>query len=107
MINSEILTYLLLTPIISSVLVLFFKNEQVKLIRWFGIASSLLAFVISLVAYSQFDQTNPLFQLIHQAVWIKSLNVSYFVGVDGISMLLILLTTFLTPLTLLSTWKEC
>src|SRR3989339_637436 len=105
MINSEILTYLLLTPIISSVLVLFFKNEQVKLIRWFGIASSLLAFVISLVAYSQFDQTNPLFQLIHQAVWIKSLNVSYFVGVDGISMLLILLTTFLTPLTLLSTWK--
>lgn len=105
MVNSEILTYLLLTPIISSVLVLFFKKEQVKLIRWFGIASSLLAFVISLVAYSQFDQTNPLFQLIHQAVWIKSLNVSYFVGVDGISMLLILLTTFLTPLTLLSTWK--
>ncbi len=105
MINSEILTYLLLTPIISSVLVLFFKNDQVKLIRWFGFGSSLFAFVVSLIAYKQFDQTNPLFQLTHHVVWIKSLNVSYSVGVDGISMLLILLTTFLTPLTFLSTWK--
>jgi len=100
-----ILTYLLLTPIIGSVLVLFFKQEQIKLIRWFGLSISLIAFVISLVVYFSFDQTNSQFQFIHQVIWIKSLNISYHVGVDGISLLLVLLTSFLTPLTLLSTWK--
>ncbi len=100
-----LLTYLLLTPIIGSVLVLFFKQEQKKLIRWFGLSISLIAFVISLVVYFCFDQTNSQFQFIHQVIWIKSLNVSFHVGVDGISLLLVLLTTFLTPLTLLSTWK--
>ncbi|NJD21549.1 MAG: NADH-quinone oxidoreductase subunit M, partial [Melioribacter sp.] len=103
--NSFFLTYLLLTPIIGSVLVLFFKQEQKQLIRWFGLGISLIAFVISLVIYFGFDQTNSQFQFIHQVVWIKSLNISYHVGVDGISLLLVLLTTFLTPLTLLSTWK--
>lgn len=105
MINSEILTYLLLTPIIGSVLVLFFKKEQKQLIRWFGVAVSAIAFVVSLIAYSQFNQTAGSFQLQHKVTWIKTLNVSYFVGVDGISLLLILLTTFLTQLTFLSTWK--
>ena len=100
-----LLTYLLLTPIIGSVLVLFFKQEQIKLIRWFGLSISLIAFVISLVVYFSFDQTNSQFQFIHQVIWIKSLNISYHVGVDGISLLLVLLTSFLTPLTLLSTWK--
>lgn len=100
-----LLTYLLLTPIIGSVLVLFFKQEQKQLIRWFGLTISLVAFVISLVIYFWFDAANSQFQFIHQVVWIKSLNISYHVGVDGISLLLVLLTTFLTPLTLLSTWK--
>ena len=100
-----LLTYLLLTPIIGSVLVLFFKQEQKQLIRWFGLVVSFLAFIISLVVYFQFNPTETKFQFIHQVIWIKSLNISYHVGVDGISLLLVLLTTFLTPLTLLSTWK--
>ena len=100
-----LLTYLLFTPVVGSVLVLFFRNEQKQLARWFGLIVSLVAFVISLVVYFRFDPANPQFQFIHQVTWIKSLNISYHVGVDGISLLLVLLTTFLTPLTLLSTWK--
>lgn len=100
-----LLTYLLFTPVIGSALVLFFRNEQKQLARWFGLIVSLVAFVISLVIYFRFDPANPQFQFIHQVTWIKSLNISYHVGVDGISLLLVLLTTFLTPLTLLSTWK--
>ena len=100
-----LLTYLLFTPVIGSVLVLFFRNEQKQLARWFGLIVSFVAFVISLVVYFRFDHANPQFQFIHQVTWIKSLNISYHVGVDGISLLLVLLTTFLTPLTLLSTWK--
>lgn len=100
-----LLTYLLLSPIIGSILVLFFKQEQIKLIRWFALAVSTIAFVISVIIYFNFDSANPQFQFLHNVLWIDSLNISYNVGVDGISLLLVLLTTFLTPLTFLSTWK--
>lgn len=100
-----LLTYLLLTPIIGSILVLFFKQEQIKLIRWFALAVSTIAFVISVIIYLSFNSANPQFQFVHNVLWIDSLNISYNVGVDGISLLLVLLTTFLTPLTFLSTWK--
>jgi NADH-quinone oxidoreductase subunit M len=100
-----ILTYLLLVPIIGSVLVLFFKNENKQLIRWYALGVSVLAFVISVFAYIKFDPTNSQFQLVHKVIWVQSLNITYQVGVDGISLILVLLTTFLTPLTFLSTWK--
>lgn len=101
-----LLTYLLLTPIIGSILVLFFKKEQIKIVRWFALLISLIAFIISLIVYYNFDSTKSEFQFVHQVIWISSLNVSYNVGVDGISLLLVLLTTFLIPLTFLSTWKS-
>lgn len=100
-----LLTYLLFTPIIGSVLLLFFGKDQSKIIKWFGLVVSLIAFVISLIIYFGFDPSKSEFQFIHKVLWISSLNVSYNIGVDGISLLLVLLTTFLTPLTLLSTWK--
>ncbi len=96
---------MLLTPIIGSVIVLFLKKENKAIIRWYALFVSLIAFVISLIVYAGFDSANAQFQFIHSFVWIKSLNVSYNVGVDGISLILVLLTTFLTPLTFLSTWK--
>ncbi len=103
--QNYILTYLLLTPIVGSVLVLFLKNEKKELIRWYALAVSLLAFVISLIVYAGFNSQDTSFQFVHSFVWIKSLNIGYTVGVDGISLLLVLLTTFLTPITLLSTWN--
>jgi NADH-quinone oxidoreductase subunit M len=96
----------LLTPLIGSILILFFKESQERLIRWFGIFISVLTFVISIVIYFQFNSKSGDFQFVNQALWIKSLNVYYNVGIDGISLLLVLLTTLLTPLTLLSTWKS-
>ncbi len=103
--QNHLLTYLLLTPIAGSLLILFLKEENPKLIRWLGFLISIAAFIISLFVYFGFDASAADFQFQDKILWIKSLNVSYFVGVDGISLLLILLTTFLTPLTLLSSWK--
>ncbi len=101
-----LLTYLLLVPIFGSVIVLLINKSQEKLIRWIGLAVSLIAFVVSLVVYAYFDSTKSGFQMQHQAVWVKSLNISYLVGIDGLSLLLILLTTFLTPITLFSSWNS-
>lgn len=106
MTNNFILTYLLLIPILGSILILFLKEEQKKFIRWLGLLFSLLAFAASLAAYFMFNSSKAEFQLIHKQLWIKSLNISYHVGIDGISLILVLLTTFITPITLLSTWKS-
>ncbi|MBX3007791.1 MAG: NADH-quinone oxidoreductase subunit M [Melioribacteraceae bacterium] len=100
------LTYLLLIPIIGSIFILFLKEENKVLVQAFGLGISLLAFLISLLVYFSFDSTIPHFQFVHQVLWIESLNISYNVGADGISILLVLLTTFLTPLTLLSSWNS-
>ncbi len=104
--NNLLLTYLLMIPLIGSLLLLFINKEQEKLIKWYGVILSSIVFIISIVAYFNFDETKAEFQLLHRVVWIKNLNISYFVGVDGISLLLVLLTTFLTPLTLISSWES-
>jgi NADH-quinone oxidoreductase subunit M len=105
MVNNQLLSYLLLTPLIGGGLILFMPKAKENAIRYAGLFISLIAFVISLFLYAGFDQHNPGFQFTQKFLWIDNLNISYFVGIDGISLLMLLLTTFLTPLTLISTWK--
>ena len=102
--NSYLLTYLLFTPVAGAIILLFFNKNKENAVRWFGLIVSTIAFIISLVIYFNFDASKPGFQFIHQFKWIEKLNISYKVGIDGLAMLLLLLTTFLTPLTLLSSW---
>jgi len=104
--NSYLLTYLLFTPIAGAIILLFFNKEKENAIRWFGLIVSLAAFIVSLVIYFNFDLTKSGFQFIHQFKWIEKLNISYKVGIDGLALLLLMLTTFLTPLTLLSSWSS-
>ncbi|MEJ2616535.1 MAG: NADH-quinone oxidoreductase subunit M [Ignavibacteriaceae bacterium] len=104
--NSHLITYLLLVPLFGGVLLLFIGNKKENLIRYFALAVSIITFLISLVIYFNFDLNNPSFQFVHKFDWIQNLHISYIVGVDGLSLLLVLLTTFLTPLTLISSWSS-
>lgn len=104
--QSYLLTYLLAVPIIGSLLLLFINKEKAQAIKYFGLIVSLIAFIISLIIYFDFDDQSGGFQFIHKFNWITNLNISYHVGIDGLSMLLVLLTTFLTPLTLISSWSS-
>jgi len=104
--NSHLITYLLFAPLIGGFLLLFIGNKKENLIRYFGLAISILTFIISLIIYFNFDLNNPSFQFIHKFDWIENLHISYNVGIDGLSLLLVLLTTFLTPLTLISSWSS-
>ncbi len=103
--QSYLLTYLLVIPIIGSILILFINKDKVQVIKNIGLAVSLVAFIISLIIYFDFDNQISDFQFVNKFNWISGLNISYHVGIDGLSMLLILLTTFLTPLTLISSWN--
>jgi len=103
--QSYLLTYLLAVPVIGSLLLFFINKEKVRLIKNVGLIVSLIAFVISLIIYFNFNDQSSEFQFVHKFDWIPNLNISYHVGIDGLSMLLILLTTFLTPITLISSWS--
>lgn len=102
--NNYLISLLLILPLAGGVLLLLLPKTKERWIRYSGLAISTLVFIISLLIYFKFDLTTSEFQFVHQFKWIEKLNISYFVGVDGISLLLVLLTTFLTPLTLLSSW---
>jgi NADH-quinone oxidoreductase subunit M len=103
--NNHLLTYLLLVPFIGGILLLFVDKGKEGLIRNIGFIFSIITFSISIFLYYSYDISKSGFQFIDKIPWIENLHISYHVGIDGISLLLILLTTFLTPLTLLSSWK--
>jgi NADH-quinone oxidoreductase subunit M len=103
---SQLLTYIIFLPAIGSLLLLLFKRDDTLTIKIFGIVITALTFVTSLMMYWSFDAASPTMQFVHKVLWIPALNVSYNVGVDGLSLLLVVLTTFLTPIALLSSWNS-
>jgi NADH-quinone oxidoreductase subunit M len=73
--------------------------------RWSALAVSLATFVVSLGILRDFDPSKGGFQLVERATWVGPLNFRYLLGVDGISLFMVLLTTFLMPLAILASWK--
>ncbi|MBM4167447.1 MAG: NADH-quinone oxidoreductase subunit M [Ignavibacteria bacterium] len=102
----HLLSYLILTPLVGGVLLLFLNKEQEAAAKTLALAISIGVFVMSLFAYFQFDVTKTEMQFVENIPWIASLNIGWHLGIDGISLLLILLTTFLTPIALLSSWNS-
>ncbi|MBI3013995.1 MAG: NADH-quinone oxidoreductase subunit M [Candidatus Tectomicrobia bacterium] len=78
---------------------------RVQWIRWGALLVSLLDFVLSLKLYTDFNPATPALQFVEKVPWIPRWGVSYSVGVDGISLFLILLTTLLSSVAILSSWK--
>ena len=71
-----------------------------------ALASSILTFLLSLRMFAVFDPLETDFQLVEHVPWIPEYGIHYFVGIDGISLLLVLLTTFLMPVVLLASWND-
>ncbi|UYN88886.1 MAG: NADH-quinone oxidoreductase subunit M [Anaerolineales bacterium] len=92
-------------PIVG-VLVLLFLGKRDGLSRWIALGTSLVTFGISLWVLGLFNANNPGLQLNFDYDWIQAAGwtIKYAMGIDGLSILLVLLTTFLTPIAILSTW---
>lgn len=91
-------------PLFAAILLLFMAKEEEELARRFAFGSSLLTFIISLGLFLNFDASTADFQFVERLPWIPDFGIHYYVGVDGISLFLVLLTTFLTPIVLLGAW---
>ncbi len=74
--------------------------------RGVGIGSTLLTFLLSVQLFAQFDPAAPGFQFVDYGAWLPAYGIHYFFGVDGMSLLLVVLTTFLMPIVLLGAWSE-
>jgi len=102
-------THLLLTilffPVLAALVILFLPSDQVKLIRWTALLASLVPLGLTLWMWSYFNSNTVGFQYQEQYPWYDAIHSTFHIGVDGLSLTMILLTTFLTPLALLASFS--
>jgi NADH-quinone oxidoreductase subunit M len=94
-------------PILAGLLVLAMGADQrAPLQRWIALAATVLGFLVTIPLYTGFDVQNPGFQFEEKALWIERFNIYYHLGVDGISVLFVLLNSFITVLVVISGWSQ-
>ncbi len=101
--NLPIITYLILLPTIGALFLFFTKDNDGNNLtaKYVSLFTSLVNFLVSIYLLISFDQTTSNFQFVEDRVWIEGF-INYKVGVDGISILFVILTTFITPLCIIS-----
>ena len=101
--NDIALSVLIFSPLVAAAIAGTMKNEN--LLRWWTLTFTLAAAAFSLPLYFRFDVTTASFQFLQTVDWIPTFKIHYAVGVDGISLLLVLLTTLIMPLCVLCSWN--
>jgi NADH-quinone oxidoreductase subunit M len=105
--NSNILNTILFTPLVGAILMLFIPRERPDLHRWMGNIFACLGLIVSLPLIWRFDTsiTAPRFQFLVDHAWIPSIGARYTLGIDGLSFLMVMLTTILGAIAVLSSWS--
>ncbi len=102
MTSIPLLSLIIFVPLIGALMVLVTNNDkQAKVV---ALTASGISFLLSLVLYAQFDVSSNVFQFVEHFSWVKFVGISYKLGVDGINLPFIMLTTFLTMLTVIYSW---
>lgn len=101
---AALLSILIWLPILGGIAVLVLGDRRVALARWVALATALAMLALSIPLYSGFDTTTAAFQFVEQLPWIPAFNATYYLGVDGISLPLVLLTTFVTVPVVIAGW---
>ena len=102
------LTLLTFFPLLGVLVLFFIPSDRKDVLRWTTLITTLITFAISILVLTMFNASNPDLQLEARYNWIQvaGWNIQYYLAVDGLSILLVLLTTFLTPISILSTWTS-
>ena len=106
MLDTSLLSLVTLLPAAGALVLALLPSRPAHLHRWFALALSLVVFLLSCVLWFRFDPNLPSFQLEEQIPWIEQYGISYHLGVDGISLLLVMLTTVLIPVVILASWSS-
>jgi len=103
--DGSLLSLVIWTPIVGGVLVLLVGDKKPAAARKIALLFSIIAFLLTLPLYSQFNTDTHLMQFVERHSWIPAFNIEYFIGIDGISLPLILLTSFTTVVVVISAWE--
>ena len=109
-INSHILTLMTFLPLAGAALILMMPKGKDEVVRWIAAAASFLPIPLAVRLWFAFDRSVPgvntadQFQFVEHYSWIPSINVDYFMGADGISMPMLLLTALLSFLAVIGSW---
>src|SRR5215470_14295261 len=104
--REHILSIVAFWPLAGMILLMLFNKDNKTLIRWWANFVMIVGFVISIPLWIWFDRDNAdQMQFVQNIPWIQTIGANYHVGIDGISLLLVLLTTLLGPLAVLSSWE--
>ncbi len=104
-ISTHLLTTILFFPVVAALVIWFLPSDQPKVIRWAAFLASLVPFGLSVWLWTQFNPSAPGFQFEEQYTWYEAIHSTFHVGVDGLSLTMVLLTTLLTPLALLASFN--
>ena len=105
--DGSLLSLLIFTPAAAAVvLLLLVPRDAERVHRWVSLLASLAALGLALVAWSRFDPADPSFQLVESRTWLPQIGIGYRLGMDGIALVLVLLTVLLQPLVFISSWSS-
>lgn len=104
--SNHLLTALIFLPAAGAALMLLFPAAQTGAAKAFAIAVSVAELALAVSLWLRFDPQTPGYQFVEHAAWVPALGISYSLGIDGISLVLILLTAVLTPVSLLFSWTH-
>jgi NADH-quinone oxidoreductase subunit M len=95
------------TPIFfGAVLLALGRDEHAHAVRWFALVGAIVSLLVTLPLYPAFDTASSAMQFVEKAPWIERFNVSYHLGVDGISFWFVLLTAFITVVVIIASWES-
>ncbi|MET0028118.1 MAG: NADH-quinone oxidoreductase subunit M [Candidatus Thiodiazotropha sp.] len=100
-----LLTLTIWLPIVGGFMVLASGERDVNATKWTALIIAILTFIVSLPLWFAFDTGTAEMQFVERVPWIPGFNIEYYLGIDGISMPLIVLTTFITPLVVIAGWE--
>ncbi len=100
------LTTMMLLPIIGSILVAIIPSDQVLRIKQAALGTTLLVAISGILAWIKFDSSNTALQFVESVKWIPSFGINYAVGIDGLAIVLILMSVLLAPIVVLAGWNE-
>jgi len=100
-----LISLLTLTPLIGAALIAGLEPEKKSFARGLGLGSTLVSLALGILLWMKFDATSGGLQFVERHAWIPSLNVEYFVAVDGLGLLMVMLTALLVPFALLASWR--
>lgn len=106
LLNSHLLSFLIWFPVLGGLVVLLTGNDRhAATTRWIALATGLITFFVSVPLWVRFQRGVPDMQFVEKTDWISRFHIEYFLGVDGISMPLVLLTTLLTVVVIVAGWE--